>query len=172
MKILNIGLRGPLNANSLRLHLYRFFKNTSFDSQYVLVYIKFTNSKNVLSKSLGMLYPIDLSNSKDIREYKKYITKKFDSKFNSYAEEELKGMQFHYKEINKEEYLTLVEKISKKESLFDNLIDEGIPNDLNIPLDTNYSDWGNTTILSKSSFSVSDCNFNDQIEKLVVNQND
>ena len=102
MKILNINLRGPLTASILKLHLYRFFKYTNFESQYILVYIKFTNSKNVLSKSLGKMYPIDLNNPKDIKEYRKYITKKFDSKFNTYAEESLKNMQIHYKEINKE----------------------------------------------------------------------
>ena len=142
MRIININLRGPLTTSSLRLHLYRFFKNTSFDSQYLLVYIKFTNSKNVVSKILGMMYPIDLNNPKDIKEYRKYLMKKFDSKFNTYAEESLKNMQFHYKEINKEDYTSLVTKISKDESIFDNMIDAGIPNDLNIPYNINYSTWG------------------------------
>lgn len=168
MKIINIALRTPLNSNTLRLSLYRFFKNTKFKGQYILVFIKFTNSQNVQSKSLGIMYPIDLNNPTYIKQYKKEILKQFDSKFTTYSEELIRNMHINYKEISKEDYDSLVAKISKSVNIFDNVIDEGIPNDLNIPYNINYSTWGEQTIVSKSSYIIENCEFNDTIEKLLI----
>ena len=117
-----------------------------------------------------MIYPIDLKNPIDIKQYKKEILNQFDSKFTGYAEEEIRNMHINYKEISQEDYDSLVAKISKSVNIFDNVIDEGIPNDLNIPYNINYSTWGEQTIVSKSSYIIENCTFNDDIEKLLITQ--
>ena len=112
MKIKTIKLRVNLNIKYLIKHLYTFFKNTNFKSQYIYVLTKVTTEEGKNEYSLGSRILLDVKNKIEIKTYLDIVTKNYLKHGNKHKAIPNDTLTIHHVETDKESYIKYVKDIS------------------------------------------------------------
>nr|YP_009690253.1 hypothetical protein PPIT_000137 [Porodaedalea pini]QEG57033.1 hypothetical protein PPIT_000137 [Porodaedalea pini] len=120
MQIKTINLKSKISRINLRNNLYKFFKQTKFNSKYLNVFTKVSTNKSTIN--LGPKQIINLKNQNEINTYKTLV-------INSFLNQEFKNktnnkdlILIYYIETDKESYDNYIKQIS---NLNDSLLDSG-----------------------------------------------
>lgn len=79
METKKIFLRKPLTIISLNYHLKRYFKFTTFSSEYIAIQTKYSINKiDAPSQTLGKYFYINLNNEGEITNYMDHLSLQFN----------------------------------------------------------------------------------------------
>lgn len=120
---------------------------------------------------------LNLNNKDEITKYIEGVKSKYNEFFNKdyeYIQTEdsyVTHIRFCYNPATISQHTSYNRKINlHNDSMLDKKIDRGIKDLYNLPLDNLYESWGDIEIISSSQFIITNSDFNDKIDKIVVKQ--
>lgn len=144
MKNKTIKIRSTLTVSNLRGHLFRFFRNVKFASQYVSVFTKISANKGTVFYTLGNKVILDTESEIEKTSYINEVIAKFnalDSDSYSTKSSTNNVLMIYYLESDSEGYRKHLRNLSLSKT-FDIDLEAGIQLVNNIPYTTNYKGWG------------------------------
>lgn len=112
MQLKKIFLRKPLTSTTLKYHLKRFFKVTTFTSRHIILQTKYTEDKKELStQPLGKYVYINLDNKSEITNHIDYLITEYINIIK--PEIKIYLLIFNFIGTNKKEYEKYLNELSQ-----------------------------------------------------------
>ena len=169
MQIKKILLKTDLSQRYLRDYLFRFFRETKFNNNYIFVLTKVSMDDERIVRTFGQKTLLDITNKSEINNYVDQVTKYFLDHKDSYYPQINDSILICYLETNETIYTKYQRNISLNKE-FDKEISEGIIAPHNIPFNTIYSSWGDIKIINHSTSIINNIKFNDNIDYIKINK--
>lgn len=163
--IKEIILKSNLQEHNLRNYLFRFFRETKFNSNYIYVLVKISFQYVLGIKSLGYKTIIKVDNQEDILNYVKAVCKYFNEHDESSHPEVGVSILINYIDTSE----TIYKRTFRNRKLNREIIKE-IPTLQNIPWNTIYRSWGTYQIIDLNNSKITNVLFNKVIDYITLNR--
>lgn len=113
--------------------------------------------------SVGNRFPLNYSNTDDIEDYKNFLEVKFDILQSKYKTPLFEALIFNYTFIDNSDYVTGLRRVKGEAHKFEYRLEDEAP--ANLPLNTNYFNWGKAQYISDGRLKITDINFRNDNNK-------
>lgn len=117
MKIKTINLKSNLNRRNLRDHTYKFFQQTKFNSNYIMIITKASINDGSSIINLGRKLLLNLKNQEEINTYRTLVINSFLNQEDNIKLNSKDQILINYIETDKEYYDNYIKQISNSNNL-------------------------------------------------------
>lgn len=171
MKIKIINIKTLISNKVLREHIFKFFRLTKFNTEFIEVLIKVSGDNDTIFYSLSKMVTLNITNLNEKINFVDSVELKFNNLSDEYESTKTINNKIfiYYRESDKTGY----RKYQRNINLYKNLdLDDGILPIKNFPYNTNYKGWGDLfpSNSSPSFYTVKNLYFDNNVEYITVNE--
>lgn len=125
MNLKTIPLRKNLNPKNLRNYLFKFFRKTKFNSQYIYLLTKLSADSSKTNYFLSGKVLLDVTNMSEKTTYVNILENTYLKNEDKYKTMDNKNIMIFYLETDRESYVKYINKLSLSKN-FDIEIEGGV----------------------------------------------